>query len=72
MFYMSTNNEELKKLMADIPLTQADVASITESSVETVKGWCSGMDTTRFRNMPSGKLKLLKLDLAMNGNKPIH
>ena len=69
---MSTNNEELKKLMADIPLTQADVASITESSVEAVKGWCSGMDTTRFRNMPPGKLKLLKLDLAMNGNKPSH
>jgi hypothetical protein len=68
---MSTN-EELKKLMADIPLTQANVASITESSVETVKGWCSGVNTTRYRNMPQGKLKLLKLELAVNGNKLSH
>jgi hypothetical protein len=60
---MSTN-EELKKMMAEIPLTQAEVAKKTDSSVEAVKGWCSGIETTRYRNMPPGKLKLLKYELG--------
>ena len=62
---MSTN-DELKMLMAEVPLTQAEVAEFTESSVETVKGWCAGADTTRHRNMPQSKLKLLKIELRVN------
>lgn len=57
-----TTNEELKKLMADIPLTQAQVAEFTESSVDAVKGWCTSSET-RGRNMPASKLKLLKIEL---------
>ncbi len=62
---MSTNNEELKRLMAETPLTQPEVARITDSSVESVKSWCSSVDTTRYRNMPGSKLKLLKIELSL-------
>lgn len=67
---MFTNNEELKRLMAGTPLTQREVARMTESSVESVKSWCSSVDTTRYRNMPRSKLKLLKIELKLiNVNK---
>lgn len=67
-FLMATN-EELKKLMAETPLTQRQVAEYTETeSVETVKGWCSNPESTGFMNMPLSKLKLLKFELAMRQN----
>jgi len=59
-----TTNEELKDLMASVPLTQLKVADYTESSIDTVKGWCSAIDATRYRNMPPSKLKLLKFELV--------
>tara|TARA_B100000446_G_scaffold184352_1_gene206123 strand:- start:10548 stop:10754 length:207 start_codon:yes stop_codon:yes gene_type:complete len=60
---MSTN-EELKQLMANIPLTQAKVKEFTESgSIETIKGWCAAEGSSRYRNMPASKMKLLKLEL---------
>lgn len=63
-----SNNEELKKLMEVIPLTQAEVADLTESkSVDTVKGWCASKDSTRYRNMPDSKMKLLKIELKERG-----
>lgn len=58
-----TSNEELKKLMVDTQLSQSKVAEMTESSIETVKGWCSKTETSRYRNMPQSKLKLLKFEL---------
>jgi hypothetical protein len=58
-----TTNEELKDLMASVPLTQSKVAEYTVSSIEAVKGWCSAIDATRYRNMPPSKLKLLKFEL---------
>lgn len=53
-------NEELKTIMADVPLTQPQVAELTESSLDAVKSWCTN-NPDRARNMPKGKLKLLKL-----------
>ncbi|MEE8058286.1 MAG: hypothetical protein V3T17_10685 [Pseudomonadales bacterium] len=59
-----TNNQELKKLMADIDeLDQEAVAEYTDSSVDAVKGWGSNPASSRYRNMPPSKLKLLKLEL---------
>lgn len=63
-------NEELKELMGSVPLTQPEVADMTESAVSTVKGWCSAIDATRYRNMPSSKLKLLKIELRALGKLP--
>lgn len=63
--FMATNNEELKRLMVDLSLTQSEVSGMTESSVEAVKSWCSGIDSKRYRNMPTGKLKLLKYELVI-------
>ena len=57
-----TTNDELKELMAKVLLTQPQVAEFTESSVDTVKGWCTQGETRR-RNMPASKLKLLKREL---------
>ena len=59
-----TTNEELKDLMASVPLTQAQVATYTESGIDSVKAWCSAVDASRYRNMPSSKLKLLKFELV--------
>lgn len=50
-------------------LFKRQVAEYTETeSVETVKGWCFNPESTRYRNMPPSKLKLLKLELAMRKN----
>ncbi len=63
-------NDELKDLMGRVPLTQPEVAGMTESAVSTVKGWCSAIGATRYRNMPSSKLKLLKIELREIGKLP--
>ena len=59
-----TANDELKELMATVPLTQAEIAEYTESSIDTVRGWCSAIDAVRYRNMPKNRLKLLKISLC--------
>ena len=60
-----TPNEELKKLMAEVPLSQAMVADCLDSSVDTVKGWCANPDMPgkRYRAMHPNTLKLLKIEL---------
>lgn len=63
-------NEELKELMGSVPLTQPEVTDLTESAVSTVKDWCSAIDATSYRNMPSSKLKLLKIELREQGKLP--
>lgn len=65
-------NTELKSIMAEVPLTQREVAEYTDSSIETVKGWCAAIPTdqdwkARFRRMPPLKLRILKLELTAAG-----
>lgn len=71
---MPTANDQLRRLMTEHSLTQKAVAEYTQSSIETVKGWCAPPPTeecksTRFRNMPSKKLSQLKLRVA-SAKKP--
>ena len=61
-----TTNEQLKDLMASVPLTQSKVAEFTCSSISAVKGWCSAVNANRYRTMPPSKLKLLKFELINN------
>jgi hypothetical protein len=65
-------NTELKSLMAEVPLSQREVAEYTDSSVEAVKGWCAAVPKdpekkSRFRRMPPLKLRILKLELKGAG-----
>lgn len=59
-------NDELKRLMSEIPLTQALVADCLDTSVDTVKGWCA-KSAKRKRSMHANTLKLLKLELRERG-----
>jgi len=56
-------NDELKDLMAYVPLTQLNVANYTDSSIDTVKDWCSPKKSKRYNSMPLNKLKLLKFEI---------
>ncbi|SFD00498.1 hypothetical protein [Pseudoalteromonas denitrificans] len=56
-------NDELKDLMAYIPLTPVHVANFTQSPVESVKDWCSPKKSKRYNVMPLNKLKQLKFEI---------
>lgn len=63
-----TPNEELRIIMATIPLKQERVAELLEpTSLDTVKGWCADPSSSRYRNMPPTMLRLLKFELRDRG-----
>lgn len=61
-------NEDLRAIMARLSLKQESVAEILQStSLDTVKGRCAALGSTRFRNMPEPMLRLLKYELKEPG-----
>jgi len=61
---MKTNRQQLKQIMIDNDLKQADIAELLSVSHWTVKSWTLPLTSKAYRPMPGNMLELLTLKLG--------
>ena len=66
---MTTNNEILKVIKADIGLSNVDISHMLGISINTVNIWTCGVDTTSYRQLPETKLRLIKILTGLDRGK---
>jgi len=59
-----TNREQLKALMLQHNLNQADIAELLSVSHWTVKSWTLPLTSKAYRPMPDNMLELLNLKIG--------